>query len=575
MSRSLVLPALLAAAVATPCLAFDVSGAINAEYWRSDTWSADSHSAAPVWDLGGSIAVHGSPIRQDLLDLSGNLDYRHTRTLYSEASSTGQNFTYAGSASLFRRSPLSLGIGASRNRYDFTSDGASATTGTTFSSNETANLGLQIANLPTVGATVMHTTTENTGFAGLNNKTDSTSMAASLNQTLGPHTYAAAYNTSWNSGNYSENNYRLHYLNLQETSEISKDIQLRVNDNYLLRDPTLQASNNPRIDDNAFGTSLSWKLNPVVTTQLAYNYHHGVVSAPSALDREYLNHGVSTNVGYAYTRSLSFNANLGFNNNQERLGDTNRRASGEQIGGGVNWFSIRGPWQYNAGGQLNVGLLHDQTGTNGGYGASATTSVSRRWERLVGMLGYSGSYSTNLSAVSGWTFSHTVTANADVDVGAGVRLQNNLTASASRQQDPLLGTSFSRNVSLLSSTSWRIWRVSLSAGLTDGLSGQPAGIADGLFIPVAYNSHSAYASVSTGVTPAKSLSLNASARYVTTSAPERATNSETGLTGTLGYNIGAVTFSLEDQYSTGGSSGITQRGNLFMARISRSFGASF
>ena len=64
-------------------------------------------------------------------------------------------------------------------------------------------------------------------------------------------------------------------------------------------------------------------------------------------------------------------------------------------------------------------------------------------------------------------------------------------------------------------------------------------------------------------------------RTLSTEAPERPIRHEQGESFSAGYTLGATTFSLEQRFSTGGSGGVWQTGNLVMIRISRSFGGRF
>ncbi|HZZ83303.1 MAG TPA: hypothetical protein VFE30_02105 [Anaeromyxobacteraceae bacterium] len=572
-----VLLTALACAAASPAAAFDVGGAISGGYWRSDSWSGGVHDSAPAFDYGGSIGVSGTPIRRDILFMTAGADYRQTHSYYSTGNSQNGNFTYNGNASLFTGFPLTLNLSAARTRADFTTDAGGATTGTTVMTSQTASASYTVSGLPGVNAQFSRSDSDNSGFGGQHHTYGFDALAASANQSIGPHHYSLSYDTSWNRGDLAENNYRFHHLDFQEGTQLSRDLDFTVSDNYLLRDPTLGSPVNPRIDDNAFITAVRWRPNSVVNTSTSYVYHHSLITAVATPDRESSNQGLFSTADYKYSRRLSFSATAGFNRGEERLAGNSVKSTGEQVSGGATWNSMLGPWQYSTGGQLSIGLLHSSTsGTDGAYGASGSVGFSRGWNRFSASLSYNGAYASNLSARAGSTFTHGLSGSSEADLGRGFLLTSTLALNSSRQDDPLLGASFSRTATLSSTIRYRRYAVSLHAGLADGLAGRTqGGISDGLFIPVAYNTHSAFASASSSVQLARTLTLSGILHYVSATTPEQPTSHEAGVGLNLTYNVGSFAFTGEERYSTGGVSGLTQSGNYLVFRVTRSFGTSF
>lgn len=584
----LVLGGALAALLlaSTSASAMQVSGEVDTGYLRTDNWASGSPTTTiPMWDYGGSLSLSGSPLRPGLLSLDGGLDYRKVQTYYSVAPSDAADWGYHGVARLFSDSPFNLNLSASQAWNDFTSQtnapgvASVQSTGSNFTRTEGADLAWRPdQRLPGLRASIGRTTSEFTGFAQPLTDATNTYLSLGAGQTIGVHSYDIGYTTNWNSGSYADTNYQSHLLNIYDDSHLSKNLEFRFAESYFLRDPTLESPFNPRIDDNSLTSGLFWQISDPLRGETDYAYHRIVAEAPDTPTRESLQHGLNTAGEYRYTSRLTFLGNFGANYDSERLGDGSYNGTGEQVGGGLRYTDkLTEHESWFATGNGSVGLLQ-QAGATGqfAYGAGAGGGLSTRRDRWTGTASYTFSYSSNLAARAGSSFSQGLSASIET-LFLGARVQGMGNAQSTRYDDPLLGANLNRTANFTLTAQWRRETLQLTYGLSDGLARTLLGgsSSDGLFLPAGYDTHSRYASGQAGFQLARQLNLSFLGLWVQSSAPGRPDEYERTGAVDLSYALGAFTLSAEERYSTGGAGGLTQNGNSFFFRVSRGFGARF
>ena len=575
---------ILLLASALPARAVDVGGSLDTSYWRGDNWSGGTHDVSPGWEFGGNLSLSGTPFRPEILMMNGDVDYHQFHSLYTGGDSQNNSLTWGGAAQIYSESPVNGTITASRTNSDFATQGVGIQTGQTLVTTEGLNLNSQVKGLPSLNAQLLRTDADNVGFGGQASTTQTTMLSAGAMQSFGPHQYSLQYQTSWNQGTWADTNYRFHSLVLNEQSQLSRDLQFMVSDNYLLRDPTVTSAANPRLDDNAFTASLFWHASADLQPSLTYSYNHSVVSAPGvpgASDVELLGHTASVGTTYRASQHWTLVGNLNFTDFDNRAGAMSSQGTGETVGAGAIYSTVRGGWNLSLQANGNVGVLEVSGtqsgggGTNGAYGLSGGGSASRTLGAWNLSAAYLAGFSENLTGALGRSVTQNANFTADTLLWGSTRFTNQLLAFANRQELLIGGDSFNRSITYMSTLSWRRYSLTGSAGLSDGLAnGTGTGLSDGLFIPVSYDTHSRFASIGLGTSLARGLSTNTIVRYLSTDMPGRPSSNETDFLGSLNYVLGLFTFTLTEQYSAGGYGDITQQGNVFMARIARSFGAS-
>jgi hypothetical protein len=575
----MTLRVLLAAALGALLLggsarALDLGGSLGAGYDRSDTWTGGLHSSVPAWDFAGQLSLSDSPFPSGILSWMASGDYRRHRSLYTDSTNTTDSIGFLGSANLFQSSPLSLSLSASRAWTEFTSSGPVEQTGSTLVTTYGARARYTTLARPTFTATVSRLELENHSF-GVTSNAASTNLSAGVSQSLDGFDYALGYDTSLADGTFADSNYRSHNFNLQATAYVTPGLELRLVDRYFLRDPTVTASVNPRYDDNDFHLSLSSRGDTRLLTRADYGYRHFVTSVPGADGRDAFDHAATAGVEYRYSPEWTFIGNAGASYSKDRLGATELAGSTEQVGASARWQRALDRTQVFLSGGGSVGLQQREgQGQQGAWGLSGGAGASTSRDTWLGSLSYSLGLSRNLSGQFGTTLNQQINASADTRL-AGWGIRSLLAVAANRRYADVGDSSVNRSIQGSVYAIRAEYQLQLQAGVTDGASGSIGNPGDGLFLPSTFNTRSRFAQATASTQVTRYLGLSVNARYQQSTAPGRPLQWEQGLGGMLSYALGSFQLSLDERYSYGGFADTRQRGNLFFARLTRYFGATF
>jgi hypothetical protein len=572
--RVLLAGALGAVFLCGRAVALDVGGSLGAGYDRSDTWAGGLHTSIPSWDFASQLSLSDSPLAPGLLTWSATGDYRRHRSLYTDSTSTTDNFGFLGSASLFQSSPLSLQLAGSRAWTEFTSSGPTEQTGSTLVTTYGARARYATMARPSFTAAVARTEIENRSF-GVRSQAENTTLSTGVSQQLEGFDYALAYDTSFSSGTFADTNYRSHTFNLQATTYLTPGVELRLVDRYFLRDPTVTAGTNPRFDDNDFHLSATSRGDTRLISRADYEYRHFVTTVPGADGRDAFDHLATAATEYRYSPEWTFAGNAGASYAKDRLGATELAGSTEQVGANARWQRALERSQLFLSGGGSLGLQQrDGAGQQGAWGVSAGGGGSTARETWVGSLSYTLGLSRNLSGLFGTTLSQQLNATADTRL-AGWLVRNLLAISAARRYADVGDSSVNRSIQGTVTASQGGYVLQLLAGLSDGASGTISNPGDGLFLPSTFNTRSRFAQANASGQLSRDVSVSVNARYQQSTAPGRSLQWEQGVGGVLGYSLGLFQLSLDERYSYGGYGDTRQRGNLLFVRLTRFFGARF
>lgn len=568
--------ALLAAPVAARAGSYGYSGSLDTGYTRNDVSASGVTSNVPGWDFGGQLSLSAVPLRADLLQALASVSYRMVETSRPDLRNRTGYLQYGGSVSALQAFPLSLTGFASRARTDFDATAATTMTGSSMVTSEGGTAYLHVARAPTLRATLVRSEFENTGIGGLRTTGSSTQLGAAAAHQLENHSYDASYDTSWNSGSFGDTNYRTHRVGFSGSSKVTDALEVRLNEQYYLRDPTRLAAGSPRLDDNLFGASATWRLASRVVSSLGYGYHHLVADFRGlGENRESTGQSLRAAADWSATPEISWTGSVGGGVNEDRLGATTLRSAGETAGGGLRWLRSSGSssWQANASGSVGATQLSGQDLL--AWGAA----LGGGWNGLLGTwsssLSASSSYDSNVLGQTGWSLRNQVNASAGTRTVGGVAVRTQLQATDLRQNGQLLGKLTNQTVQALAGVGYRSQSLTLAAGLTNGAAqglNSPVGLQ---ILPTSSNTLSRYATLTAESVLARGLLLTGFARYASVTAPNRPDTWEASFNLRLAYRIGLFDLSLEDRHSVGAQGGPRVTTNIFLARISRSFGASF
>jgi len=575
--RARALLALGLAAVACPAAAFDVSGTIGAGTSRSDTWdSAAARGGAGSLDWNANVGFANLPVNPLILVLVGGVGYGAHRTMYEPNPSRSGTLSYQANALIGTAWGLPAAVGASHTTSDFTTSNTGGT-GTTVTQSESLILTRQDTKAPTLQGLINRTDSTNRSFLAPEVRSGSTNAMVMVAQSLDVLQYGGSYSTTWSDGAFAETNYRLHDLSFGASAAPAKGITVNLSDHYALRVPTVDAPFNPRYDQQAFSTGVTWSGTERVNVSSGYTYAHSVVTAPGAPSQETLAQGVSAGSTYRYTRDLSFNASAAGTFGFARSATEEQRISGQNVGLGVSWSHDGPVHSVQLGGGGNVGAVEPTaTDVQLAYGFNGLAAYKRPLGRWTGSVGYNVSYGSGLGGLTGSSFGQGLSATTTGRLG-GVGTSASVSASSSRSDNGVLGTTFSRSLSASASASRGSLSSNLNAGISQGLSDalRSSATADGLFLSPAYNTNSRFVTLQLTHRTVFNLSLSALGRYSESTSPGRLRQWERGGSLQLMYPFGQLQFQVSDSISQGGIGGSWTTGNTVFVTVSRGFGAKF
>jgi len=582
---------LLGAAAPASAGTYSWGGQLDAGYSRSDVRADGLSSASPAWDFGAQLSLNLVPLRPDIVQLSGSGSYRQSGSESSattfDTSTRAKSWGYAVSASALQFLPLTFSGFASRTEADFATSvsqtqipgsAQAPLTGVTTVTTRGANAAFHVDRIPSLTAQLNQSEFDNTGIGGLRSTGKSTFLTLSGSHYLENHEYSVGYGTGWNEGSLVDTNYRTHQATLRGLSRLTSDVDVTLNQNYLLRKPEagFATATNPRFDDNLTNADVRWRLGRDVSGSGGYAYHRSVVDSPDPLSSlEQLNHVFNAGASWNRSRQLSLSASLGGAFGQDRTSAGTRSHSGESVSLGARWDETRGETRWSAGGNLSAGLSQSGGKEYYGYGVGATAGLSGFFAGWSAAFGYDGSFSSNLGGQIGFTLRNALTGSADTRSAGGVRYRAQLQISDSRQHQQSVGGSSAQTISASASAGWSVHYLDFTAGLTNAAAAAVGGPSEGLGVfSSKLNTLSRFAGLSGSTVLLPDLTLSGFVRYAAVSAPERPDTWETALNARLGYNLGLFTVSIEDRYAVGAQGGSSSRTNVVLVRVSRSFGGS-
>lgn len=560
----------------------NAAGSATFGYVRQDTAVPGGENlSGSSYDWGLALSLDGTPFRPGLLSWGASGSYNQYRNLYQGVTEGRDGLGYGLSLSLLDAQPLQLNLSANRSRSEFTQGGDPTRSGSTLGSSEVAGLELAFPFAPRLSAQLSHNEFSNRGFGRAETDQETLRLRTVLTDHVGPLHYGLEYNTAWNSGTYVENDHRDHSLALSGAAYLPS-AQVSFSGAYVLRLPTVESPLNPRFDDEALSGSVRWQSGDDLLPSVGYSYQRALISAPGSPAREGMSHQLTQSLEYRYRPNLRLTQTLALSYTSQRVGLDEVVAAGESLGSGVAWSipvfaGAKSQYTLNLGGGGSAGLVQG-AGLNrlGSYGLNGVASLVQVSSSGTAQIAYSASYSENLAGAAERRFSQDLRLEGDTVAWSRLQMRLSLVGRSSRQSSPLLGSSADRSISASATATWSRYAAAFFAGLSDGLSPgvRDLGLADGLIWAPAYDSHSQFvrASASAGF---GGLALSGLVSYVHSSGPGRPDDHEIGFSATLGYTLGLFTLSAEDRYATGGYGDVTRTGNLFLVRLSRSFGWHF
>ncbi len=573
--------------------AIEASATAGLGLGRWDTWSADTHTATtlPDWQLAANLS--GQPFRPGLLDWQAGASYMGLRDYEPGMNSSRSGWSYRLSSALLSYSNFPITLAASRTTNSFATDTTSAQsgspvtqTGTTETSQFTSSMILRAPLLPTLRLQGSWVDSTNTPIGGTSTNLDTKIVNAGLSQSVGNQTYSVDYASTWNSGNYTLNNYRSDYLNAQFSTTPRPDVTIRFRDYYALRTPTNNADLNPRYDDNMVSAGVVYRPAQRWTSSLDYNFHHALVSATGvgAQNVEQTDQGLAETTSFRYRPNLQLFATASAGYTTEQLQDTSMRGGNQNLGAGANWQYSRGRTTLltSGSGQL-AGLETSGQPFTLGYGLGGSEGVSHARGRMNMGLTYTIAYADNAAGVGGSTLTQSVYGSADGIVGRSMQLRSILNYTQTRRDDPLLGEFQNHTLTFIARAALRrlrdFYSVDLTLGESDGAAGAVA-VASGMpstsLLSSTYNTRSKFVTLQATQTLLRGkLAIVEVGRLMSVEMPQQPSQEEESAWITVRYTIGQIFLSAEDRLSLGDSNGTSQVSNLIMLRLSRNFGAHF
>ncbi|HEX9398995.1 MAG TPA: hypothetical protein VF912_02700 [Anaeromyxobacter sp.] len=553
--------------------ALEYSGRLGMAYERSETWSGPEYSLVPRLRLAGSLEAQEWWIGPGVIDWTGRIGYDETRTQYATANEKYNGLTYGSMLGFLNNSSslAKLRLTASRSRSDYSLDSdAIRTTGSAVSDAYSVSGGVGVPGLPGLRSQFAYGDTLSAGLGRPETRTTTKDFALGMQSGQAGLDTNVDYRLQWGSGTLDPVNYTLQRVGLTSVLKPSEHVFAGISGSYFLRDPSVLGPSNPRLEHTIVNAVVGWSEQSSSRAWGQYTYQHATTTNTSLQVQEHMADTVSANFSQRTSPEWEWveSAAVSFG--------WNRAAAAQSSSGTSQTLGLTANWNKPAGGaSLGVragGFEGEGASPAFAYGANASGHAS--WQRPTRTFGlsYAATYEANVDAAPGWSTTQSV--SADVRGGAlgSVAWAASVLGSGSRSGGPL-GASAQRSLSVQSSFTHERGTLLLAAGVSDAVTGSLSNpISDGLFIPAGFNTHSRYASASASVPIREQLSARASAKFAILSGPGTPDQREALLGAGLYYGIGYWTLTLDESYTTGGTSSFDHRVNLLFVRLSRSFG---
>ncbi len=573
----------LAAAALLPgvAAAFDWTGTVGAEYWRTDDWAPGvPRATSPQLDLNLALEAAGFIANPGTVDYSGRFRYRWLDNSYANsASQRRDSLEYRLQSAFFAdpRSPATASVFASHLEDDLSVSGTTgaqrstttfygATTELRVPDRPSLQLGYTYAghdlSVPTVGPSHQNLQT----------------VTAQAGSGTSAFNYNARYLGNFSDGTYATDNYQDHRVDASGQVNLAPKLDARIEDTYFLRKPTTDSAFNPRQDSNAFVAMLRYTGDAIAYQQGTYTYGRASQQTPGQPDIAREQHQAAYSLQeYLGDPEWRIRGTASATYVRNVIDTTETHSSGEDLTPLLVWHRDRPAWNLELRAGPSFGVLQPATGpAQFGHGAQAGVTSIRRWDRGSGNLTYDAGYRSDLGGEQGWSVRQQLTLGADQALGLGF-LRGQLTASAERRDSSTFGQGANRSVSLNAGYRWSVYDLQLQGGLQDGLAGTITGSVsgDGLFLPAPYNSHTRYLVASAFGQVSRYLGVNGSVRLSSTDLPDRPRLDESEGRAAVVLSYGSLRLSLEDRYTLTDTDAGSSRSNQIWVRLYRTFGSRF
>ncbi len=576
----------LAAAALAALVAGGAADALDLNGQLGGSWSRRTSSGQPdtgLWNLAGQLSLAMEPFEPGAASLFATGRYGTAEGTTGTSSAQTQNWSGALNASAFGLTAFPASVSASRAWTDLSSDYTQGRTGTTVST--TVGAAVQAvgtyAGLPTLRLSASRSTMENTAVDATATTSTQYALSSAVGQSVGAFTYQFQWDMGWNAGTLDASNYKSHSLYGTVDMTLADGVHASVNAQYFLRLPTLTSPLNPREDTETVTSQVSASLSPTLSNVTVYGYQQAAVEIPDAPLLQQLAHTLSSSLVWTPHPSWNLSAGVSGSASDATTATGRLRAYGEAVNTNASWNGRWAETTLTLRASGSVGGLQTDTQSTRAWGSGGGVTLSRGLgSALHGSFSYSADYRDNLNAIEATSLSQRVNLGVTWRFSGASSLTGNASANAERQQSPVFGTGANRTYQGDLTLALSRFTVRGEAGLSDGLSPDlrnPTG--DGLFLPLAYNSHVRYTGATAGLSSGWvtfPVTLTAVFRATDSERPGVARQRQSIAGGELSARLGQWNLSAIDRYSWGDTAFGTQgSGNLLYFALTRVFGATF
>ncbi len=567
--------ALAALGVLAPAAAaaFDYTGRLGLGYDRIERFEPQ-YALVPRLRLDGFLEARGYVVDRGVVDWAGRVGYEDFSARYGDATNHTNALSYGFNLGLLQTPSARARLAgyASRSVADFSTEAAAVkSTGTSTTQAYGVNGDVVVPGVAPVSAGYSYRDTRNTGF-GRESTWESWKTLDLGTQFGQPNLNSLVkYQMMWVDGSLPVSNFTSQQVSLSSAMTPADGIQGGLDASYLVREPNSLSGTNPRYESTNVNGSLGWGDSYAEASgTVRYQYIRSLATEPSLASREMAAHGLSATYIRRVAPEWRLMGSISGTISDRREGDL--RASDLSQSVGLTAEYSRPTMGLSFGGR--VGVVEPDVGDTAlGYGASLGLYKSWQLPRQAFALNYTGSYTQNLGALGGWAASQSLYGDASGAFNSALSWNARLSLNAARSGGGTFGSNSTR--AIVGYANLLYWRATfgLEAGTADALSGAVVNpVADALFIPAGFNTHSRYAAATASVPITDALSFWFLAKYTILSGPSTPDQRERLLNPSLRYVVGAWAFSIDDLYTQGGSIAFDHRVNELYVRASRTFG---
>ena len=152
-----------------------------------------------------------------------------------------------------------------------------------------------------------------------------------------------------------------------------------------------------------------------------------------------------------------------------------------------------------------------------------------------------------------------------------------MTFSALRRDSPYVGAGAYRSAVLGATYGWRRYSLGVDAGVTSGTASpvSDAGIGDGLFLSLPYDTHTYTASLTASAGLTRRLAVSVLGRLVSSPSRTARTRTRARRAPRSATRFGALSLSLDERFVIPSVPGGTTRRNLLFLSVNRTFGSRY